>query len=202
MGYALPAIIVGLSVGVRADQYGNFYFCWLSIYESVVWSLVGPVSLAVVVTMILLMLSIRAAFTLKNHVLGYGNLRQEFLHKNFCTQYFPQLNQHFSFYFICRTLVWVSVMFLPLLGIVWVLLILNVSEPLPLLPPVLSLGIIIQSAYTLAGFCFVNARVRRNLYVSVLKCCGKEIPKDLDLSVDAIGSSSNIASERPTSAVS
>lgn len=77
LGYALPAIIVGLSVGVRADQYGNFYFCWLSIYESVVWSLVGPVSLAVAITLITLMLSIKAAFTLKDHVLGYGNLRQE-----------------------------------------------------------------------------------------------------------------------------
>lgn len=52
----------------------------------------------------------------------------------------------------------------------------------------------------MAGFCFVNVRVRRNLYVSFLKCLGKEIPKDLDLSVDGIGSSSNIASDRPTSA--
>lgn len=104
----------------------------------------------------------------------------------------------FSFF---RTLVWVSVIFLPLLGIVWILLILNVSERLPLLPLVLSLAVVIQAAYTLAGFCFVNARVRRNLYVSLLKCCGKDVPKDLDLSVDAIGSSSNIASDRPTSAV-
>ena len=91
--------------------------------------------------------------------------------------------------------------FLPLLGIVWIFLILNVSEPLALLPHALSLAVIIQAVYTLAGFCFVNARVRRNLYVSLLKCCGKEIPKDLDLSIDAIGSSSNIASDRPTSAV-
>ncbi|KAK6640052.1 hypothetical protein RUM43_008329 [Polyplax serrata] len=190
LGYALPAIIVGLSVGVRADQYGNFYFCWLSIYESVVWSLVGPVSLAVAVTMAILMLSIRAAFTLKNHVLGYGNLRHAA---------FPKFVIYLMDYCVI-TLVWVSVIFLPLLGIVWILLILNVSERLPLLPLVLSLAVVIQAAYTLAGFCFVNARVRRNLYVSLLKCCGKDVPKDLDLSVDAIGSSSNIASDRPTSA--
>lgn len=25
VGYGLPAVVVGLSVGVRADQYGNFY---------------------------------------------------------------------------------------------------------------------------------------------------------------------------------
>ncbi|GIX77505.1 protocadherin-like wing polarity protein stan [Caerostris extrusa] len=37
IGYGAPAIVVGLSVGVRADQYGNYFFCWLSIYESVIW---------------------------------------------------------------------------------------------------------------------------------------------------------------------
>lgn len=25
LGYGLPAIVLGLSVGVRADQYGNYY---------------------------------------------------------------------------------------------------------------------------------------------------------------------------------
>jgi len=71
----LPAIIVSLSVGVRINQYGNYYFCWLSVYESVIWSLIGPTCLAVAITVIVLLLCIRAAFTLKDHVLGYGNLR-------------------------------------------------------------------------------------------------------------------------------
>jgi len=79
IGYVLPAIIVSLSVGVRINQYGNYYFCWLSVYESVVWSLIGPTCLAVAITVIVLLLCIRAAFTLKDHVLGYGNLRYIYL---------------------------------------------------------------------------------------------------------------------------
>lgn len=51
------------------------YSCWLSLYESVVWSLVGPVGLVVIINLIVLLLSLRAAFTLKDHVAGYGNLR-------------------------------------------------------------------------------------------------------------------------------
>ncbi|EDW35503.1 GL17302 [Drosophila persimilis] len=36
MGYGAPAVVVGLSVGVRAHEYGNSLFCWLSVYEPVV----------------------------------------------------------------------------------------------------------------------------------------------------------------------
>lgn len=75
VGYVLPAIIVSLPVGARVDQYGNYLFCWLSLYESVVWSLIGPVCAMAFVNLIVLMASIRAAFTLKDHVLGFGNLR-------------------------------------------------------------------------------------------------------------------------------
>jgi hypothetical protein len=49
--------------------------CWLSIYESVVWSLIGPVCVVVVLNLGVLVFSVRAAFTLKDHVMGFGNLR-------------------------------------------------------------------------------------------------------------------------------
>ncbi|KAB7505845.1 Cadherin EGF LAG seven-pass G-type receptor 1 [Armadillidium nasatum] len=85
-GYGLPAIIVGLSVGVRADQYGNPLpyrlivkmpkpsDCWLSIYESVAWALVGPVCFIVVVILFVFVFAIRASLTIKGHVEGFGNL--------------------------------------------------------------------------------------------------------------------------------
>jgi cadherin EGF LAG seven-pass G-type receptor 1 len=49
--------------------------CWLSIYESVVWSLIGPVCVVVLLNLGVLVFSVRAAFTLKDHVMGFGNLR-------------------------------------------------------------------------------------------------------------------------------
>nr|CAD7570225.1 unnamed protein product [Timema californicum] len=149
VGYGLPAVVVGLAVGVRADQYGNFYFCWLSLYESVVWSLIGPVCVAVFFNLAVLLFSIRAAFTLKEHVMGFGNL---------------------------RTLLWLSVVSLPLLGITWVLAMLSGSEGLPLLWYLVCLAVLTHAFFSLIGYCFLNTRVRRNLKLSLLRCLGKKVP--------------------------
>ncbi|KAJ8975858.1 hypothetical protein NQ317_015895 [Molorchus minor] len=149
MGYVAPAVVVSLAVGVRAHQYGNYYFCWVSLYESVVWSLVGPICLLVLINVCILILSIRAAFTLQDHVLGFGNL---------------------------RTLLWVSVIALPLLGATWVLALLDASEKHPLLTPFLSAAVLVHAGFSLAGYCFANNRVRQNLLRSVLKCMGKKVP--------------------------
>ncbi|KAG7212572.1 hypothetical protein KM043_012871 [Ampulex compressa] len=149
MGYGIPAVIVGLTIGVRADQYGNFYFCWLSIYETVIWSLIGPVCVAVVINFCILVMSIRAAFTLKEHIMGFGNL---------------------------RTLLWLSVASLPLLGSTWTLAVLNASENSPTLSYLLSIAIVLHAAFSLIGYCFINGRVRRNLYLSLLRCIGKKTP--------------------------
>lgn len=66
-GYGLPAVIVGLSVGVRSDQYGNYFFCWLSIYESVVWALVGPIAGLVFTILLVFFLAIKASITVSNN---------------------------------------------------------------------------------------------------------------------------------------
>ncbi|KAL1494818.1 hypothetical protein ABEB36_010350 [Hypothenemus hampei] len=149
MGYVGPAVVVALAVGVRAHQYGNYYFCWVSLYESVIWSLVGPTCLLTAVNLCILLFAIRAAFTVQDHVLGFGNL---------------------------RTLLWVSVIALPLLGITWILALLAASEHHPLLMPFLSLAVLIHAAFSLAGYCFANNRVRQNLLRTFLRCMGKKVP--------------------------
>lgn len=164
MGYVVPLVVVALSVGVRAHQYGNYYFCWVSLYESVVWSLVGPISLLVLINFCILILSIRAAFTLQDHVLGFGNL---------------------------RTLLWVSVIALPLLGCTWVLALLAASERHPLLTPFLSAAVLIHAAFSLAGYCFANNRVRQNLIRSIMRCMGKKVPLLETASVVGVASTSS-----------
>ena len=54
---------------------GNIYFCWLSIHESVIWAMVGPVFVLVTATLVNLVMAIRASLSLKDHVEGFGNLR-------------------------------------------------------------------------------------------------------------------------------
>lgn len=124
----------------------------------------GPVCLLVIVNLLVLILSIRAAFTLQDHVLGFGNL---------------------------RTLLWVSVVALPLLGAVWVLAVLGASERHPLLTPFLSIAVVIHAGFSLGGYCFANNRVRQNLIRSIMKCMGKKVPLLETTSVIGVASSSS-----------
>uniref|UniRef100_A0A8D8VR67 Protocadherin-like wing polarity protein stan n=1 Tax=Cacopsylla melanoneura TaxID=428564 RepID=A0A8D8VR67_9HEMI len=149
LGYGLPAIITGLAVGVRASLYGNSMFCWLSLYESVVWSLIGPVCLLVFINLFLLLLSMRAAFTLKHHVAGYGNL---------------------------RTLLWLNVVALPLLIISFILELVSATERDARLTYAMCLAVPAHAWFLLTGYCFGNPRIRTSLARSVLRLMGRKLP--------------------------
>ncbi|XP_045034928.1 protocadherin-like wing polarity protein stan isoform X2 [Daphnia magna] len=136
VGYGLPAIILGLSVGVRADQYGNYYFCWLSVFESVIWSLVGPCCFMIVCSLITFGMGLRAAFTLKDHIEGYGNL---------------------------RTLIWLGLALLPVTATVWVLAVLSASDTSEILFYAFSLCSVLESIFIMLGYCLLNRRVRLGL---------------------------------------
>lgn len=176
LGYVVPAVVVSLPVGARVDQYGNYLFCWLSLYESVVWSLIGPVCAMTVVNLGILTLSIRAAFTLKDHVMGFGNL---------------------------RTLLWLSVISLPLLVMMWVLALLIASDHNPLLTYLLSFTVLLHGIFAILGYCFVNERVRQNLLRSIMFCMGKKVPLLETTSVMGVTSTSshNISMQASRSAL-
>ncbi|XP_068774552.1 cadherin EGF LAG seven-pass G-type receptor 2 isoform X2 [Struthio camelus] len=60
LGWGLPAFITGLAVGLDPEGYGNPDFCWLSIHDSLVWSLAGPIACAVAMCVFFLVLAARA----------------------------------------------------------------------------------------------------------------------------------------------
>uniref|UniRef100_A0A182NV34 Protocadherin-like wing polarity protein stan n=1 Tax=Anopheles dirus TaxID=7168 RepID=A0A182NV34_9DIPT len=168
IGYGAPALLVGLSVGVRVHEYGNSLFCWLSVYESVIWWMVGPIAIVSVFDLFILFLSVKAAFTIKDHVLGFGNL---------------------------RTLLWLSVVSLPLLGIMWVLAVLSASENSQLLNMLLSAVVIMHSLFSVIGYCIINKRVRENLHNAFLRCMGRKVPL-LESSIAISNSSQNVGSPK------
>ncbi|XP_021699917.1 protocadherin-like wing polarity protein stan isoform X3 [Aedes aegypti] len=170
LGYGAPALLVGLSVGVRVHEYGNNMFCWLSLYESVIWWLVGPIVVMSIVDLLILFLSVKAAFTIKDHVLGFGNL---------------------------RTLLWLSVVSLPLMGIMWVLAVLAASESSQTLKVLLSAVVIIHALFSIIGYCVINKRVRENLHRTFLRCLGRKVPL-LDSSLVVSSSSQNIGQTSKT----
>ncbi|KAI5754092.1 hypothetical protein M8J77_005676 [Diaphorina citri] len=164
LGYGLPAIITGLAVGVRASLYGNSMFCWLSLYESVVWSLIGPVCLLVFINLFLLMLSLRAAFTLKHHVAGYGNL---------------------------RTLLWLNVVALPMLVAAWVFELVSATERDPKLTYAMAIAVPLHAWFLLTGYCFGNPRIRASMMRSIMRMMGRKLPPLPDDEVDTLAKSSS-----------
>ncbi|XP_078241394.1 cadherin EGF LAG seven-pass G-type receptor 3 isoform X3 [Pogona vitticeps] len=48
IGWGVPAIITGLSVGLDPEGYGNPDFCWISIHDKLVWSFAGPIVVVIV----------------------------------------------------------------------------------------------------------------------------------------------------------
>uniref|UniRef100_A0A6Q2XJT5 Cadherin, EGF LAG seven-pass G-type receptor 2 n=1 Tax=Esox lucius TaxID=8010 RepID=A0A6Q2XJT5_ESOLU len=47
IGWGVPAFITGLAVGLDPEGYGNPDFCWLSMYDTLIWSLAGPITVVV-----------------------------------------------------------------------------------------------------------------------------------------------------------
>ncbi|XP_008408015.1 cadherin EGF LAG seven-pass G-type receptor 2 isoform X5 [Poecilia reticulata] len=67
IGWGVPAFITGLAVGLDPEGYGNPDFCWLSMFDTLIWSFAGPIALAVSMNIFLYILSSRASCTLRHH---------------------------------------------------------------------------------------------------------------------------------------
>ncbi|KYO29743.1 prestin isoform B [Alligator mississippiensis] len=56
IGWGVPAIITGLSVGLDPEGYGNPDFCWISIHDKLVWSFAGPITIVIVMNGVMFLL--------------------------------------------------------------------------------------------------------------------------------------------------
>ncbi|XP_031143313.1 cadherin EGF LAG seven-pass G-type receptor 2 isoform X4 [Sander lucioperca] len=67
IGWGVPAFITGLAVGLDPEGYGNPDFCWLSMYDTLIWSFAGPIAMVVSMNVFLYILSSRASCSLRHH---------------------------------------------------------------------------------------------------------------------------------------
>ena len=77
-----------------------------------------------------------------------------------------------------RTLLWLAVALLPLMGSVWVLAVLSVSEEMEALNYLLAAFSLLLGLYILLGYCLLNRRVRQGTARSLALCCGKKVTYD------------------------
>lgn len=61
-------------VGVKADQNGNYFFCWLSLSE-LVSSLIGPNCILLLLTLIIFILSIKTSKKLNEPINCYESMQ-------------------------------------------------------------------------------------------------------------------------------
>lgn len=142
-GYSVPAVIVTLSVGVKADQYGNYFYCWLSLSEPVIWTLIGPIAILITLTLIIFIFTIQTSVDIKESVISdYGNM---------------------------RSLTWISFALLPMITCHWLLALLTVNDYLEDLYPSFYIIASITSCYICFGYCFINTRVRQNLKLTWIR---------------------------------
>ncbi|KAF4097163.1 hypothetical protein G5714_021171 [Onychostoma macrolepis] len=65
IGWGVPAFVTGLAVGLDPEGYGNPDFCWLSLYDTLIWSLAGPVAFVVSMNVFLYIMASRASCSLQ-----------------------------------------------------------------------------------------------------------------------------------------
>ncbi|XP_037874856.1 protocadherin-like wing polarity protein stan [Bombyx mori] len=166
--YAAPALVLALAASHRPHQYGNALFCWVSCHEPVVWWVVIPAGVYAAAAFVFLAGATRAAFTVRDHVTGFGNLRM---------------------------LLAVSIVCLPLLCVAWASALLLGSEAggrRHALSAVLSGAVLLHAIAASLGYIAFNVRVRDNLKRTVLRCMGKKVPL-ADTSVIISSSAHNLS---------
>lgn len=173
LGYAAPAVVLALAAGQNLHQYGNALFCWVSCHESVVWWLVIPAAIYGGVAVVFLAGATRAAFTVRDHVTGFGNLRM---------------------------MLAVSVTMLPLLCVCWASALLLANEAAvgsapgrrDALSSVLAAAVMAHAVVAALGLVVFNVRLRDNLRRSALRCMGKKVPL-ADTSIIVSSSTQNMS---------
>ncbi|XP_045488378.1 protocadherin-like wing polarity protein stan isoform X3 [Pieris rapae] len=152
VAYAAPAVALALAAAHHQQQYGNSLFCWVSCHEAVVWWVVIPAGAYALAAVILLAGATRAAFTVRDHVIGFGNLRM---------------------------LLAVSIICLPLVCLAWasgLILGSEAGDRRNLLSSILAGAVALHAAAASLGYIAFNIRVRDNLKRTILRCLGKKVP--------------------------
>ncbi|KAF9822527.1 hypothetical protein SFRURICE_010278 [Spodoptera frugiperda] len=166
--YAAPAVILALAASHHQHQYGNALFCWVSCHEPVVWWVVIPAAVYAGAALVFLAGATRAAFTVRDHVIGFGNL---------------------------RLLLGVSVVCVPLVVVSWASALLLGSEVggrRDALSAALAAAVAAHAAAAALGYIAFNIRVRDNLKRTVLRCLGKKVPL-VDTSIIVSSSAQNLS---------
>ncbi len=96
-----------------------------------------------------------------------------------------------------RTLLWLSVISLPLLVGVWMIEILVATERDVILTYMLAVIVVLQAWFTLCGYCFGNARIRISLRRITSNVLGRKVPPLPEEDIDSPVKSTSPSNSNP-----
>ena len=136
---------------MRADQYGNYLFCWLSVHEAVFWSMLGPIVLFLILSLVNFALALRSSIQIKHSIADYSNL---------------------------STIIWLNIFWFFFLTINCFLAIFASNNALELPFYLVTFSFLVNSIYLFTGYCLLNSRVRYNIRVIVRRLQSKSISSE------------------------
>ncbi|XP_013422113.1 cadherin EGF LAG seven-pass G-type receptor 1-like, partial [Lingula anatina] len=169
VGYVVPGIIVGLSVGLSTDKYGTRSFCWLSIDDNIFWSLAGPIIIIVAMNLIVFVLALKAGCDGKAMDAEFGPVRNSLIS---------------------------AVILLPLVGVTWVFALLGANDrDMVAFDYLFGIFATFQGFFIFIAYTILNELFLSKLRSLLLKSCnisylnkdvfyGLDLLKVLDLSVN------------------
>lgn len=154
IGYVVPGIVVGFSVGLYTDAYGTSQFCWLDITRPFIWTFAGPVMVGALSCIVVTILGFHATTREKVHVSNISSHR-------------------------CRILC--GVFLLLLLGLNWIIGLLSVNYDSTALYYVYAVVVMAQGLFMLLAYVIGDTKVRNQVRRQWLKCQGRNIKSEENL---------------------
>ncbi len=138
-GFGIPALVVGLTVGVSGNNYGASSFCWLSYYHSSVWGMLGPEIACALIHTVTMLANLKTVFRVKNA----ADIEDDFR--------------------MLRTVFFVNLGLLPLSGGFHAAALIMINERAPMSIYIFVAMALLVSFYLLCGFMFCDKSVLRAL---------------------------------------
>ncbi|XP_013421944.1 cadherin EGF LAG seven-pass G-type receptor 2-like isoform X1 [Lingula anatina] len=153
VGYVVPGIIVGLSVGLSTDKYGTRSFCWLSIDDNIFWSLAGPIIIIVAMNLIVFVLALKAGCDGKAMDAEFGPVRNSLIS---------------------------AVILLPLVGVTWVFALLGANDrDMVAFDYLFGIFATFQGFFIFIAYTILNELVRKEMRRTWAKITGQKFDDSL-----------------------
>ncbi|EDV26159.1 uncharacterized protein TRIADDRAFT_23992, partial [Trichoplax adhaerens] len=146
-GWGTPAVITITAAGMRFSSYGKNKICWLSVYDGLIWTFVGPVLFVISINIIVLISVVRITYNKSKFQLTQKR-RNELRRVRVASK--------------------ATFILLPILGITWLFGIISVDDHSVVLSYLFVIFNGLQGFLFFIFHCILNSEVQQSDYINLL----------------------------------